>query len=449
MKPPSIVLQVVGLSFATLVIAFAASMAVVALTPTPQRQPLTIDRVATALRQGHGEGLRVHATTALDGARSPVLEAALAQALAVPPRRVHAVWDPTGGTGNAQALGTSVVLIGGRPAVVESSPSGFALHYDSAARLSPGVPLPAFRAAVEQPDERWLEVEPADPWYAAWRLRMAAAFAGLLLVLAVPVTLVAFRLGRPVRRLAQAAAQGGFDAVEPFPVEGPREVRAAATAMNAMHRQLVDEARRKFDAFAAVAHDLRTPLTALRIRAETAPPHEAERMRADIERMSAMIGDVLDFLKFDARPAHLARLDLGALITDIVARRREVSQPVALAELPGRAFVDGDAGALERAINNLIDNGLRYAGAVEIRLERLDDSVEIHVDDEGPGLPPEQLSRMFAPFERLEGSRNRKTGGSGLGLAIVERVVAAHGGRAWLSNRTPAGLRASIVLQAR
>lgn len=449
MKAPSVFLQVVALAFATLVIAFAASVAVVVLTPTPQRQPLSVARAAAALRRSGGEGLSVWAAVAPPaGPRSPALERALAKALAVPPARVRAAWDPAGWSGDARRVGTSIVLIGDRPVVIDNFPGGFFLHWDRNADLPSEAPLPAFKAAVLRPDGRWLSVAAADPWYAAWRLRMAGAFAGLLLVLAVPVSLIALRLARPIRCLAQAAAQGGFDTIEPFPVAGPREVRAAAEAMNAMHRQLVEEAGRRFHAFAALAHDLRTPLTALRVRAETAPPHEARRMVADIDRMSAMIADVLDFLKFDARPVHAVRLDLAALLADIVARRRELAQPVSLAGASAPVFVDGDATALERAVNNLIDNSLRYAGTAELRLECPRDRVEVHVDDDGPGIPADQFERVVAPFERLEISRNRKTGGAGLGLAIAERIARIHGGQLRLGNRVPAGLRATLTFPA-
>ena len=458
MKAPSVFAQVIALALTTLVIAFAASVAVVALTPTPHQRLLTIAHAAAALQHSGVDGVEVSLSRMpIAGVRSPVLERALARALAVPPDRVRAVWDPAGGSDNARAVGKSVVLIGNRPVVVENSPAGFFVHYSDDADLPPDVPLPAFKAALHQNNGDWRRVEAADPWYAAWRLHMAAAFAVVLLILAAPVLFIALRIAQPIRRLAQVAGQtagqtadwSGLAAIEPFPVTGPQEVRAAATAMNAMHRQMVDEARRKFDAFAAVAHDLRTPLTALRIRAETAPPHDAQRMIADIERMSAMITDVLDFLQYDARPVHLARLDLVAVLSDIVARRRELSQPVSLAEFDGEALIDGDPQALERAINNLIDNGLRYAGAVDIRLEQTGGSIEIHIDDEGPGLPPEALSRVFAPFERLETSRNRKTGGTGLGLAIVARIVSTHGGQARLSNRRPSGLRATLSFPAR
>jgi signal transduction histidine kinase len=216
--------------------------------------------------------------------------------------------------------------------------------------------------------------------------------------------------------------------------------------MNALHARLSDQASERFRAFAAIAHDLRTPLTGLRIRAELAPDSERQRMIDDIDRMAAMIAQMLDYARIDQQPVSRDSLDLIRFIEHIAADRRSLGQDVAVASSPDGIAVLADAAMLHRAIDNLLDNAIRFAGGAILTIEPRVDQVDIHIDDTGPGIPGDQLSDVIAPFRRLESSRSRTTGGVGLGLAIADRVAVAHDGRLTLANRAPRGLRATITL---
>jgi signal transduction histidine kinase len=274
---------------------------------------------------------------------------------------------------------------------------------------------------------------------------MAAIFVGGMLLLAWPVWRATRRLVGPIRRLGEAAAATRLVGEAPFPVQGPREVRAVAQAMNDMHRRLVAQAQERTRILAAMAHDLRTPLTGLRLRAETAPAPERDRMVADLGRMAAMIEDVLAYSRLgDRRLAH-EPVDLAALLRECFADRVALGQPVAL-DTVAPCLVEGDALLLRRAFDNLVDNGIRYGQAVRVSLALESGLACVRFDDRGPGIPPDQLARATEPFWRLEPSRSRATGGIGLGLAIVRDAAQSHGGELALSNLPGGGLRAQIAL---
>ncbi|WP_313139894.1 HAMP domain-containing sensor histidine kinase, partial [Stenotrophomonas sp.] len=255
----------------------------------------------------------------------------------------------------------------------------------------------------------------------------------------------AVRLGRPLRRLAEASATLDLHAQTPLPDDGPREVQMLAIALDAGRTRLREQAQQMTRMLAAVAHDLRTPLTGLRLRADFAPPAQAERMVADIERMNAMIEQVLDYARGELQPSQLQRMDIAPLLDDCVqaARLRGVDLKAVLpANLPCRA----DALLLRRALDNLIDNASRYAGAVELRAMQHDDGLQLVVMDRGPGIPAEDRERLQQPFQRSESSRSRATGGTGLGLAVAANAARHHGGSLQLLDREGGGLIARLHL---
>ncbi|KQM21153.1 hypothetical protein ASE73_05575 [Sphingomonas sp. Leaf24] len=333
--------------------------------------------------------------------------------------------------------------------LVDSGAGGFQMRYGADVRIGPDVEMPAFEAAVRQDDGRWRTVTPTDRHLAAWRLRLFAAFGLALMLSAVPVWIAARRLSIPVRNLAECAARSDLASEPPFQDSGPAEIRAVAAAMNAMHQRLADQAEERFQAFAAIAHDLRTPLTGLRIRAELVPPGERERMIHDLDRMAAMIGEVLDFAQIDRHRLCPQNTDLVAFLTAIRNDRRSLDQDVDLAGQIDDGWAVVDRHLLHRALDNLIDNAIRYAGNAILSVENRDTQVCIHVDDSGPGIPLNDVGGIIAPFRRLEPSRSRATGGVGLGLAIADRIAVAHGGRLILDNRQPHGLRATLSLPSR
>ncbi|MBW8813700.1 MAG: histidine kinase [Caulobacterales bacterium] len=269
----------------------------------------------------------------------------------------------------------------------------------------------------------------------------------MLAVLAVSLWTI-----RPIDALARAAPGIADDvAAADLPVRGAREVRALSTALNALRRRiraLLDERTR---VLAAIAHDLRTYLTRLRLRAEfIADPEQRERAAADLEEMGQLLDDTLLFARDAARAEAAGEVDVRAEVAALAARRRELGQPVEDATADDDAVAArGSPLAVRRMLDNLVDNAVRYGGGARLCVRRDGAAVVIAVDDDGPGAPPEALGRLVRPFERLEPSRGRDTGGSGLGLAIVKALAESQGGALTLENRPEGGLRATVRLVSR
>ena len=196
---------------------------------------------------------------------------------------------------------------------------------------------------------------------------------------------------------------------------------------------------------AAIAHDLRTPLTRLRFRAEQAEPAIRDRMAADIEEMDALISHALAYARGDEGGQPRTRLNLTRLARETV---RDFAETGARVGMAGRkaATVNGDPAALRRALANLIDNAVKFAGAARLRMETGEGVVAVPIQDAGPGVPQEQVEALFEPFSRGERSRNRQTGGAGLGLAVARQIARAHGGELTLENRPGGDLTARLTL---
>jgi len=314
------------------------------------------------------------------------------------------------------------------------------------ALLNGGVRWPAFVLAKREDDGMWRVVTVAHD--DTWRRQMWMALGAGVVVLAPLVAWAALRVSRPIRRLAEAGEALELREGPPLPETGPREVRMLAHTMNSAHARLKAQAEGTARMLAAVAHDLRTPLTGLRLRAETAPADQAARMAADIDRMDHMIEQVLDFARGEFAPVRPTPLDLRELLRDCAdqARERGLAVEDAIPALP--AFV-GDASLLRRAIDNLLENAARYAGASELSAHAGEDSLTIEVADRGPGIPGDEKARLLQPFERHERSRNRDTGGAGLGLAVAVGAARAHRGDLVLVDRPGGGLVARLRLPLR
>jgi signal transduction histidine kinase len=227
---------------------------------------------------------------------------------------------------------------------------------------------------------------------------------------------------------------------------GTAETRQAARAINGMQtrlRHLIDNRTRLL---AAISHDLRTPLTLLRLRAEAVDnTQERDKMLATIAEMDAMIGATLQFARDESESEPRRQTDLAALLQSVVDDMRDAGLPVRME--PAAPIVHAcRPAALRRAVRNLLDNAVKYGKAGSVAIHATAASVEIDIDDEGPGIPEAELTRVLEPFYRLEQSRSRETGGVGLGLAITQSIVQAHGGTLTLSNRQAGGLRATISL---
>jgi signal transduction histidine kinase len=302
-----------------------------------------------------------------------------------------------------------------------------------------GLPMPAFTASVRQRDGRWLTVEPVRPFLGGWQRAILIALAVSLLLIAPIAWIFARRLTRPFRALADALG----DTADTIPQEGPRELREAAAAIATMRNRLASEAAERARMLTAIAHDLRTPLTALRLRVEAAPEPQRARMVDDVERMQAMIGEVLAFARDAAAPS--TRLAVRPLLAGIAAEM--ATEGVELRLAPGDdAWLSVPEPAFRRAIENLVRNAIDYAGGGTIAVRREDDSVIVSVADTGPGIPSADRERLLRPFERGDASRNRETGGSGLGLSIVSNFAAQYRGNFALAETPGGGTSATLRL---
>lgn len=270
-----------------------------------------------------------------------------------------------------------------------------------------------------------------------------------LALMVMAVALVAWgtarRVVRPMRALAVGADRlgRGLDA-NPLPLTGPSEVRATTQAFNRMQDRLTRFVTERTHMLAALSHDLRSPLTAMRLRIEMLDETEdSVRLKALVEEMQAMVEETLEFARSVAKTEPAASVDLAALLGDLVADvggNRATLEP----SLPVTATIRPHA--LNRALRNLIDNAVRYGGVADVTVAQEPGCAVITVADKGPGLPEDQLEAVFEPFVRLEASRNRDTGGAGLGLAITRTIIQAHGGTVQLRNRSGGGLIAIVRL---
>ena len=305
-----------------------------------------------------------------------------------------------------------------------------------------------FQAAVRRPDGRWtvLRREETAP-FSTWSQRMLLWFALSALGLAPLAYLFARRVARPISDFAKAAERLGRDpGASPLePRGGPAEVMAAAAAFNDMQGRLRRYVHDRTAMIGAIAHDLRTPLTRLRFRVESAPPELATKMAADIEQMEQMIADTMAFVRDATHQGERRRLEFSSLVATVADEMADTGLDVR-SDASAPVVVYGDALALRRLVTNLLDNAVKFGACARARVYAEDGAAVLEVDDDGPGVPADQRERVFEPFHRGEPSRSRATGGAGLGLAVVRTIARAHGGEAELENRQEGGLRARARL---
>lgn len=275
---------------------------------------------------------------------------------------------------------------------------------------------------------------------------IAQLLASLVVVIAV-VLFAVRQVSAPLKQLADAADSLGLDLdAPPLAEQGSTETRRAAQAFNRMQariRRLVDERAR---ALAAVSHDLRTPLTRLRLRTELVDDDALrEQMAKDLEAMAAMLDATLGYLRGLQESEQPCRIDMNALLQSLAEDALVVGREI---RVEGQALspYTGRLTALRRALQNLIDNAIKYGQGAQIRIEDDATVLRITVEDRGPGIPAEQLARVTEPYYRVDASRSRETGGIGLGLSIVKDIALLHGGELILANRPGGGLAASLVL---
>ncbi len=274
---------------------------------------------------------------------------------------------------------------------------------------------------------------------------LSAGF-GALGIIAISV-LMGRWLTRPLEQLAVGARklyQTSFNS--DLPETGTREVRTLAAAINDLQHRIGGLMTARTQTLAAVSHDLRTPLTRLRLR--SAGIHDLDIRQSienDLDEMEAMIDAALEFLKTDKEAEAIERVDLRAILQTIVDDAVDAGHTVDV-KAPRDLVIRGRHLALKRALTNLVQNAVRYAGSAIIEATSNADGVRIVVRDEGPGISEDQLEAVFEPFHRIEESRGRATGGHGLGLTVARSIARAHGGDVMLANRTPRGLDAIVTL---
>jgi len=312
----------------------------------------------------------------------------------------------------------------------------------------PGAAAAIVRTEVQLRDASWARFDtelPAAPQALPWRLALTLA---VLLASVLALSFVAVRwVVRPLQQLTEAAQALGQDLQRPpLPEDGPREVQQAARAFNTMQRRLaafIDERTRMLT---ALSHDLKTPLTRMRLRADLLDDDEQRlRFESDLKEMEAMVTQTLEFMRGLGGQDPRQPVDMMALLATVQADQQAMGRSVAVV---GRATQPciGVASLLRRALGNLIDNAVLYGGQATVLVEETPDALVLRIQDEGPGMPAADLERVFEPFYRLEASRSRATGGTGLGLGIARNIARTHGGDVVLHNRPEGGLEARLSL---
>jgi signal transduction histidine kinase len=260
--------------------------------------------------------------------------------------------------------------------------------------------------------------------------------------------LVLHNLSRPLRALAEAADKVGQGAHVRIAESGARDLKLVAEAFNAMQDRIAGLLNTRTEALAAVGHDLRTPLSRLRLRAGFVKDPEArEALEADVDEMTAMLDSLLAYLGGQEDPEPQRRTDLAALAMTLVNNATDAERSATYAgfdHLP----VHARPVSLKRAISNIVENALHYGGDAAVTLTREGRTAVLAVEDNGPGIPENELAEVLQPFHRLDSARARNTAGLGLGLTIVQQILRREGGSLVLKNRSQGGLRVELRLPA-
>ncbi len=314
---------------------------------------------------------------------------------------------------------------------------GFSGFTGSASVVTVGLDLPGGRKAIAEAlvFQPTLQV-PAEAWVSLL----------LLFVVTAIFSIWAVRLAvQPVRMLADAAERLSRNIDEPpLPEKGAAEIRAATRAFNRMQDRLRRHVNSRALAFAAMSHDIRTPLTRMRLRLESLSPEARAKIEDDLGEIESIARSVLEVARELSSDEPMVRVDLVGLVRRLLDDYAPLGARIPVSG--SCANITARPAALRRALANLIDNGLKYGEQVAIELRDSGDYAAIRVCDRGPGIPEEHLANVVNPFYRVESSRNRDTGGSGLGLAITKDIVEGQGGELALENLPGGGFRATIRL---
>lgn len=305
-----------------------------------------------------------------------------------------------------------------------------------------------YAMAIALSDGSWVGFDTTQrSWGISRKARIFLTTLFILLSSGIVAGVASRLLARPIQRFAGAAEKFGTESrAKLLKLSGPLEIREAAAAFNAMQdriQQLVDS---RTEMLTAISHDLRAPLTRMRMRGEFIDdPEQQRRLFRDVDEMQAMVQASLAFFRLDGQEEEPTWFELGELINTVLDDFRDLGQTVDFPEQQQLAYL-GRPFALKRVLTNLVDNAVKYGASALVTLHTRERQIVITIDDAGPGAPPELLPKLFQPFYRMEPSRNRATGGFGLGLASARSIVRSHGGELTLENRQPHGLRATVTL---
>ncbi|MBO6519941.1 MAG: HAMP domain-containing protein [Rhodospirillales bacterium] len=266
-------------------------------------------------------------------------------------------------------------------------------------------------------------------------------------VISLIVVIALSRITRPMRKLSVAARRlGRGENIQPLREEGPADIRDTIRAFNEMQDRLQRFVTERTKMLAAISHDLRTPITSLRLRAEMLDDAEArEKMIQTLADMQDMVEATLAFAREEAAAEPTRPADLGALLGAVADDLRDLGHAVELKAATPVTYPCRPL-AMRRALTNLVLNAATYGDTAHVTLTARDGAPRIMIEDDGPGIPPDQLDRIFEPFVRLETSRNQETGGIGLGMSIARDIIRRHGGDIRLENMDEGGLRVTISL---
>ena len=252
---------------------------------------------------------------------------------------------------------------------------------------------------------------------------------------------------RPLHVLAHAADALGRDIHRPpLAEDGPTEIRRAAQAFNSMQQRLVRSIEDRTRVFTAMSHDLKTPITRMRLRADLLEDETLrQRFESDLKEMETMVTQALEFMRGLGTGEARQEVDVNALLESLQSDNEAMGRAVRI-EGEARASYPARISLLRRCLANLVDNAVVYGERATLRVEDAPAALVIRVQDEGPGIPEAEREKVFEPFYRLEHSRSRATGGTGLGLAVARNIAHMHGGDLTLRNRPERGLEAVLTL---
>ena len=291
---------------------------------------------------------------------------------------------------------------------------------------------------------------PSDPVAAEFSVASFAAWLILSLVVAALLSVVAARrLVKPLSELSAAVDHLGASGDDPpVPPRGPREIGGIIEAFNRMRDRLRRFNEDRTRMMAAMSHDLRTPLTRLRMRIEMAEGLEDQRKMLDeLDMMNGMVESILSFTRDDAKQEARSLVDLSALVEGICEDAMDAGEKVTFSG-PRDVTISCRPTAMRRAISNLVDNAIKYGSKVDVALAAETGRVVILIEDEGPGIPRSEREKVFEPFYRIGSARDPSTGGVGLGLSVTRSIIWEHGGEINLSSRKGGGLAVRVHLPA-